>query len=88
MHPPTRSSAPAAAAHSGGVPIVFERLLGTDAAERDELPLTYGLAHSRTRYNRLDVELATCLPPRATSNLTWTAACPRIVSSSDGCGVN
>ena len=62
MHPPTPSSTPAAAAHSGGVPIVFERLLGTDAAERDELPLTYGLVHSRTRYNRLDVELATVCP--------------------------
>ena len=68
MHSPTPSSTPAAAAHSGGVPIVFERLLGTYAAERDELPLTYGLVPSRTRYNRLDLELPTCLPSRATSN--------------------
>lgn len=42
----------------GGVLILFDRLFGTYAAERDDIPCRYGLVEPITSYNPLRIELA------------------------------
>ena len=43
-------------ANYGGVLMVFDRLFGTYRAERDDLPVRYGLVHPLTTHNPLKVE--------------------------------
>jgi sterol desaturase/sphingolipid hydroxylase (fatty acid hydroxylase superfamily) len=43
-------------ANYGGVLMVFDRLFGTYRAERDELPVRYGLVHPLTTHNPLKIE--------------------------------
>lgn len=43
-------------ANYGGVLIVFDRLIGTYTAERDDLPCRYGLVRPMTSYNPLRIE--------------------------------
>ena len=43
-------------ANYGGVLMVFDRLFGTYRAERDDLPMRYGLVHPLTTHNPLTIE--------------------------------
>lgn len=45
-------------ANYGGVLIIFDRLFGTYVAERDDVPIRYGLVKPITSYNPLRVEFA------------------------------
>ena len=52
------SNVPYLDANYGGVLIVFDRLFGTYVAERDDIPIRYGLVKPQHSYNPLRVEFA------------------------------